>query len=122
MECYCKSGVDFAKCCQPILKKKRRAKTALELMRSRYSAYCIRDINYLVKTTYPKSRTKTLENDIKAWAESVEFYNLEIIKFSETEVEFKACYRQSGKEFVHHEQSKFIFENGILYYESGKIV
>ena len=34
-KCYCKSGLDFSVCCEPILRVDKVANTALELMRSR---------------------------------------------------------------------------------------
>ncbi len=122
MECYCKSGNDFKKCCEPLLKKKSRAKSALELMRSRYSAYCTKNINYIVKTTYPKERTPSLFEDAQSWAKSVKFTNLEIVNFDENTVEFRAFYKQNENEYVHHELSFFVKENGIWYYQRGEIV
>ncbi|MCV6607194.1 MAG: YchJ family metal-binding protein [Campylobacterales bacterium] len=122
MKCYCKSGNDFKKCCEPFLKKKRRAKTPEELMRSRYSAYCVKNSNYLVKTTYPKNRTESLKQDVENWGNSVEFYKLEVINSFENQVEFKAFYRQEKEECIHHEKSDFKEENGIWHYEKGQVL
>ena len=60
--CYCGSGHLFEDCCEPYIKRKSNPPTAEALMRSRYSAYCIANADYLVNTThfstrklYPKS-------------------------------------------------------------------
>ena len=45
-KCYCKSGLAFSECCEPILRVLEVAPTALSLMRSRYAAYCLGDVNY----------------------------------------------------------------------------
>ena len=42
-------------CCGPIIDGVKEADTAEELMRSRFSAYCIHDVNYIVDTTNPTS-------------------------------------------------------------------
>ena len=39
MKCPCSSGKEFAECCEPILTQAKKAATAEELMRSRYTAY-----------------------------------------------------------------------------------
>ena len=45
--CYCGSKLAFAKCCKPYLEKHRAAPTPEALMRSRYSAFCTGDVDYL---------------------------------------------------------------------------
>lgn len=42
-------------CCGPIISGVKEADTAEELMRSRFSAYCLRQVKYIVETTHPES-------------------------------------------------------------------
>ena len=60
-QCYCKSGGAFKLCCEPVLNGKQLAKTAEVLMRSRYTAFCLHNRNYLLQTWHPSSRPKNLE-------------------------------------------------------------
>ncbi|MFK5882267.1 MAG: YchJ family metal-binding protein [Sulfurospirillum sp.] len=51
--CPCGSGKKYKKCCA-IFHKGALPKSALELMKSRYSAYATGDIKYLIKTSSNK--------------------------------------------------------------------
>jgi len=125
MKCYCKSGKSFNKCCKPFLDKKKNPSSPLELMRSRYTAYVLKDIDYLIETTYPENRKFYPKDELKKWAESSNFFNLEIIKSDKKDdfgiVEFKAYYEHNGDIYIHHEYSTFIKENGIWYFEEGSV-
>ena len=46
-DCPCGSGEEFALCCGPLHAGQRMAATAEELMRSRYSAYAVGDMDYV---------------------------------------------------------------------------
>ncbi len=45
--CPCGSGADLETCCGPVIAGTRPALTAVDLMRSRYTAYGLGDIDYL---------------------------------------------------------------------------
>ncbi len=127
--CYCGEVKPFSDCCEPIIKGKQPAQTAEQLMRSRYSAYVIVDVKYLIATIYPTQQKNFDEADIRAWAVANQWQKLEVIatkqgKFNQEdgEVEFKASYiDDAGKLQIHHEKSTFVKENGKWYYLSGII-
>ena len=48
--CPCGSKKEFGSCCGPIIAGTKKAETAEELMRSRYTAYVTHDIDHIVKT------------------------------------------------------------------------
>lgn len=48
--CPCDSGASFGACCGPALAGTREPSTAAALMRSRYTAFALGDVDYLVKT------------------------------------------------------------------------
>ena len=50
--CPCGSEKEYAECCQPLIKGERSADTAEALMRSRYTAYALQDIDYLESTLH----------------------------------------------------------------------
>jgi SEC-C motif-containing protein len=56
-KCPCGTGLELAQCCEPFIKGKSKAPTAEKLMRSRYSAFALGDIDYIEKTTDPSART-----------------------------------------------------------------
>ncbi len=53
-KCPCGSGKKYKICCFR-LHKGLLAKNALELMKSRFSAYAVGDANYIIKTTHKSS-------------------------------------------------------------------
>ncbi|MGL4999274.1 MAG: YchJ family protein, partial [Cetobacterium sp.] len=94
-------------------------KTAEELMRARYSAFETGDIDFIVETHHPETKSDMDIEETKRWALESEWVGLEIISTEEgTEndeegiVEFKVSYKENGKDIIHHEKSKFIKVDG----------
>ena len=112
--CPCASGETYTNCCQLLHQGKTKAQTAAQLMRSRYSAYTFKLIDYLVKTTHPDKRPENLRQEISDWANRVEFYRLEIISTwqglatdKSGKVEFIAHFLLQDKEQLLCEISRF---------------
>jgi SEC-C motif-containing protein len=119
--CPCCSGKQFSLCCEPYIKGTAKAPTAEALMRSRYSAYAVHNANYLYKTTAPKMRKYHSKAALLGWAKSNQWVKLEIVKATETVVEFNAYYLDSQlKAQMHHEISTFVQENENWYYLDGE--
>ena len=127
--CYCGLGKEYEQCCEPILKDQKKAQTAEALMRSRYTAYTIADIPYLVQSTHPSQRHFYSATDLKRWALSSKWVRLEILstemgKASDTKgfVEFKAYFVDEDLvPQIHHEYSTFSKENGVWYFLKGEL-
>lgn len=118
--CFCGSAISFNKCCQPIVEGRQQAATAEALMRSRYVAYVVRNVDYLIATTHSSQRGNYSRDEIAFWATSNQWQRLEILNVTPTTVTFKAYYLNSNKEVqVHHEHSRFVFENGEWFYVDG---
>lgn len=89
-------------------------------MRSRYSAYVLKNENYLLDTWHPSTRPESLElvKDKTHWEKLVILYS------SKSEVHFVAFFtvdtNNSKKIFALYEESEFIKEKGCWYYLSGK--
>ena len=120
-KCYCKSGLEFSLCCEPILRVDKVANTALELMRSRYSAYCLGDVNYLQATTHDHTWSDEELKFIQDWADNSLWQHLEIVNSSEDMVEFKAYYIFENVQHMHHEKSTFLKVNDMWKYVDGEI-
>jgi len=91
-----------------VIQKLDIPQTPEALMRSRYSAYCMGDVNYLEATTHDRTWTDEELKFIQDWADNSFWQHLEIIDVTEDLVEFKAYYIFDGKQHMHHEKSTFI--------------
>ena len=87
-------------------------------MRSRYSAFVLRDKEYLLRTWHPSSRPPVLELDSR-----VHWVGLQIVgrtggSLLETTgtVEFRARYRVNGTVRSQDENSRFVKQNGQWFY------
>lgn len=125
--CYCNSEKNFEECCKPLIKGEQKAKTAEQLMRSRYSAYVVADINYLLNTHHATTRPTKERKAILKWAKSVKWVKLEVLHThkglagdKEGFVEFNAYYFDMGKMECIHENSYFVYENKQWYYKLGE--
>lgn len=118
--CYCGNALSFENCCQPKIRYIQKATTAEELMRSRYSAYCIQAADYLMETTHSSTRKFHHKADILEWSKSNKWLKLEIVAVSENTVEFKAYYLDESRiAKIHQEKSTFIFEHNTWFYADG---
>lgn len=125
--CPCGSNVAYDTCCRPLIKGEQPAKTAEQLMRSRYSAYVKKEMAHIYTSLHPDSRTDYDEKSSRAWAESAEWHTFEIVETKgggaedrEGKVEFIATYSQNGVKTEHHELSSFKKEGGTWYFVSGR--
>ena len=120
MNCHCGNKMLFKNCCEPIINNTKKAKSAEELMRSRYSAYVVQDADYIVQSTHLSTRKFHKKSDILEWSKSNDWLKLDIIASTENTVEFKAYFLdESLKAQTHHEQSTFIFQLDNWFYVDG---
>jgi len=124
--CYCNSQKSYSECCEPFISNIAVAKTAEQLMRSRYTAFVLANINYLMNSHHPSTRPTKERRAILKWTKSVHWMGLHIVSTKagselDTEgwVEFKATYMEDNKAGCIHENSYFVKENGKWLYKSG---
>ena len=124
--CPCGTGNSYSACCEPIISGKKDAETAQELMRSRYTAFTLANVDYLMRSHSAKTRPVKERKNIERWAKSVNWLGLSILKTEAGEacneagyVEFKATFIENGKPGQIHENSHFMRENGKWVYVSG---
>lgn len=125
--CPCGSNVAYDACCRPLIKGEQPAKTAEQLMRSRYSAYVKKEMDYLVSSLHRDHRADYDEASSREWADRAQWHGFEIVKTSqggpddcEGQVEFVASYTESGVRTDHHELSSFKKEGDTWYFTVGK--
>ena len=125
--CPCGSHSAYAECCRPLIKGERSAATAEQLMRSRYSAFVKKELEYILSSLHPAQRSDYDEQSTRAWAEGAEWMGIKIINAiaggpedSEGQVEFVATYVEKGNKQEHHELSTFKKEKGVWFFNTGK--
>jgi SEC-C motif-containing protein len=118
--CPCDSYNTYKTCCSIAHKNIKAVKTAHQLMRSRYSAFVMVNIEYLQRSHHSSKRPSKKEAlEIEQWSKSVKWMELEIVQTTDGlendlmgSVEFKAFYIENTNEQVIHEHSRFCQENG----------
>lgn len=105
--CPCGSQNSFYACCNPFISGDAVPTTPEALMRSRYTAYHMANIDYITDTMKGKALRGFDPVSTLQWANEVQFQTLEVIKTTEDTVEFKAYYQHNSKSHVMHENSQF---------------
>ncbi len=127
--CPCGSNLSYDECCLPLIKGERPALTAEQLMRSRYSAYVRKEMDYLFSSLHPDYRKDYDAESSRAWAERAEWHGITIHKTegggagdTAGTVEFTVSYTEEGKRQEHHERSSFEKKGGAWYFTTGKLI
>lgn len=123
--CPC-GGASYASCCGPYVAGDALPPTAAALMRSRYTAFTLRDEPYLLATWHPSTRPG---DALFAEEEKVHWLGLEVKsalrlrqrkaesadqaeETNRDSVEFVARYKVNGRAHRLHEVSRFVREAG----------
>jgi SEC-C motif domain protein len=129
--CPCGSDEPFGRCCLPLHLGERQAETAEQLMRARYSAYAVDDLDYIWQTWHPRTRPEAVTP-----AARLTWTGLEILDTVDGrtgdesgEVEFRAHYRESRRSGQSapavagtlHERSRFAFRARRWFYLDGEL-
>jgi SEC-C motif domain protein len=121
--CPCGTGRAYDDCCGPLHTGTRRAPTAVALMRSRFSAFALGDVAYLLASWHPDTRPTELTLD-----ETLTWRRLQIVDTeaggeddAEGVVEFRAQYVQDNSRHILHERSRFARVSGQWRYLDGQI-
>jgi len=125
--CGCGSNITYALCCRDFHDGSRQPSTAEQLMRSRYTAYQLELIDYLVSTTHPKTLLPTYRQQLVETKGDTIWTGLSIVRSSMGavhdkigKVHFIATYIMNGKQGKMEEHSRFRRYNGRwLYYDEN---
>jgi len=126
--CPCASGKTFGECCGPILDGSRKAATAAELMRARFSAYAVCDVDFLFNSSGPEVRGEFDAKTTREWSKSATWQGLEVLETERGEagdedgyVAFVARYTANGQACEHRERSYFKKIDGEWRFIDGQI-
>lgn len=121
--CPCGTGSNYGVCCGRLISGAAQARTAEELMRSRYSAYALGELDHVFRTWHPKTRPADV-----APAEGVTFVGLtieDIVAGGADDdlgvVEFTARLRTPRGLDEMHERSRFSRRAGRWVYVDGEL-
>ena len=128
--CPCGSMKKYKKCCK-LFHDGLSPSNALELMKSRYSAFAVQKSEYIISTTHNLNSDFT--NDLKSWSNDIMhfskntmFEKLEILDFIEDEIEsfvtFKATIFQDKKDISFIEKSRFLKSGNKWLYVDGEFI
>jgi SEC-C motif-containing protein len=119
--CPCDSGDVFGSCCAPLLAG-TAAPTADRLMRSRYTAFVLRDASHLRATWHPSTRPAEIEiEDDLQWRRLVILDRDGGGPFDrEGTITFEAHWRQGDERGSMRERSRFVRENRRWFYVDGE--
>jgi SEC-C motif-containing protein len=116
--CPCGSDASYRACCGPFHHGESQARSAEELMRSRYSAFAYADTDYLFRTWHPRTRPADVTVD-----QGITWIGLDVIDTVAGgtddecgEVEFTARFEFAGRADSLHERSRFERRAGRWFY------
>ncbi len=119
--CPCGSGLAVKDCCKPFIQGKSQVATAEQLLRARYTAFALGDIDYIIQTHHSKTVHEIKREEVQEWSASSEWLGLKIVQSeagtvadTQGSIVFCANFRTRGEEKIqeHWEQSLFEKENG----------
>ena len=79
MPCVCGIGESTESHCLPIIKGEKSAETAEALMRARYSAYALGEVDFVMNSHTPDAGKDVDREQTEAWSKSSKWLGLEIL-------------------------------------------
>lgn len=126
--CPCTSKKPYDRCCGPFHAGSTAPETAELLMRSRFSAYALGKVDYLIATRPEAKRSEENRDELATYCKSVQCVGLKIVgkekggKDDDTGVvTFHASIQANGRRTLHIETSTFARENGKWVYVDGVV-
>ncbi|WP_306591971.1 YchJ family protein [Geothrix sp. 21YS21S-4] len=126
--CPCTSKKPYDRCCGPFHAGAAAPETAELLMRSRFSAYALGKVDYLIATRPEAKRAEESREELAQYCKSVSCVGLKIVakekggKADDTGVvSFHASLQANGRRSLHIETSNFAREEGRWVYVDGVV-
>lgn len=127
--CPCCSQREYTACCEQYISRKALPNTAEALMRSRFTAYAIREHQYILDTYAPQKRASISLHELATDQQDTHWTCLQITSTPQFDkVAFKAYYQYQNNWFLMHEESSFIkiknqwfYLDGIMFDDTGLI-
>lgn len=121
--CPCCSGENFGLCCKMIIDDISLATSPIQIMRSRFTAYVIRNENHLLRSWYIQTRPETISFPHDSiWLDlRILNHSVDTATNEKGTVSYIARFIEDGKLISLTENSNFILSNGKWYYVDGEV-
>ena len=126
--CPCDSKAPYDRCCGPFHAGTALPETAERLMRSRYAAYALAKVDYLIATLPEARRAAEDRQELLDYCRSVRCVGLKIVRKEQGGpgddagiVTFHASLQVNGRRHLHIETSTFAREGGRWVYLEGTV-
>jgi len=121
--CPCGKPLPFERCCGRFIHGGEAVPDAEHLMRSRYTAFVLRNVAWLLATWHPTTRPSDLnlnEEPAPHWL-GLQIRRFETQDTDYATVEFVARYKVKGRAHCLHEISRFERRDGHWFYRDGDL-
>ncbi|OFZ54238.1 MAG: hypothetical protein A2428_07130 [Bdellovibrionales bacterium RIFOXYC1_FULL_54_43] len=117
--CPCGSQINLSGCCLPFIERRKQPETAEKLLRARYTAFTLGQVDFIIDTHHSETRGDVKRDEIEEWSRDSDWLGLKIVESkagaatdSEGLITFCAKYELHGKIEDHWEVSQFRKEDG----------
>ena len=117
--CPCGSELELTRCCQPFIQGTKKPTTAEQLLRARYTAFVLGEVDYVLSTHHSRTRSDVKREEVEDWSKNSKWIGLKIVQSeagkeadSQGTILFCAQFESQGKQEDHWEQSTFEKEDG----------
>ncbi|MGB3211932.1 MAG: YchJ family metal-binding protein [Desulforhopalus sp.] len=121
--CPCGTGLNYTSCCLPVLNDHQQAATAEMLMRSRYTAFVMQNVEHILLSWHIQTRPRNLNFD----DHPVVWLGLKIRNCRDGQardstgiVDFISYYLENGQLCTLEEESQFVKEGDFWFYLRGE--
>lgn len=127
--CPCGSNKEYSECCEPYIKGDKIPETAEALLRSRYSAYTLQELDYIYETIHPEQKQHHDHKATKKWAAESKWHGFNIVDIKDGSkddeegiIEFTAKFTAKFETQTHHELALFKKAEDKWYFYDGEPV
>ena len=128
---YAEQSLSYSECCEPFISGSAKPEHCEQLMRSRYTAYSLAKVDYLIATWHSSKQADLNRQELVQSAETTKWLRLEVVKSHQQGnsgvVEFNAWFKDSDgqgqKSEINclHETSRFEKVGEQWYYLDGDV-
>ncbi len=129
MPCVCGLEPGTEECCGRFLSGEQRPESAEQLMRSRYAAFVLGNVDYIMETHDPETVGSQDRSFVEKWSQESKWDGFDVLaserggsEDTDGVVEFVAKYRMGGQSARHHERATFRKIEGRWYFSDGELV
>lgn len=123
--CPCGNPLSYQDCCGKYIEKNELPPTPEALMRSRYTAYVLKNVKYIISTMRGKALKKFNKHSTQDWSDDVKWEKLTVLSTEMKAprlgiVTFEAHYNVKGVAGCIYEKSEFQKIGPQWFYVNGK--